>query len=474
MKILLSTPPGETTELWPPLGLLYIASNVRTQRDDDIKVIDAFCENLSKDALIDRIFREKPDIFGMNCSTHTFLSSIEALGDIRKILPDTILVLGGYHATFAAERILREYPFVDFIIKGEAEYAFPQLLQCIESGTRACDVEGISFMENGNHISNPLTLINDLDSLPFPDRELAQRVEYGYFHRNIRLTFGKFTTICTSRGCPYKCTYCSCTAFSQRKWRPRSAENVVDEIESIYSQGYECCVVVDDNLTHKRKRIEKICELIRSRKIKMQFYCEGRVDNASYSMLRNMKRAGFNVIYFGAESASQHVLDYYNKTITPAQAKKSIENAKRAGMVVVTSFIFGAPVESREDILNTVNFIRETRPHAIQINILDCLLGTPIWDDLLKDGAVRPDDWKTNHRIYEFNNNGLSRDELQELVQLGYAAYADAWKNKDGLRDFIKIMTANKSARSIIFGNIVNPRALRGISGGVQAMRNSE
>lgn len=191
-------------------------------------------------------------------------------------------------------------------------------------------------------------------------------------------------------------------------------------------------------------------------------------------MLRDMKRAGFNVIYFGAESASQHVLDYYNKTITPAQTMKSIENAKRAGMVVVTSFIFGAPVESKEDILGTIDFIREARPHAIQINILDCLLGTPIWDDLIRDGAVRPDDWKTNHRIYEFNNNGLSRDELQELVQLGYAAYADAWKNKDGLRDFIKIITSNKTARRIILGNMTSPRTLRGISNGMRAVRMDE
>lgn len=444
--------------------MLYIAANVRAQRDDEIKVVDAFCENLSKEALVDRVIKESPDMVGLNCSTHTFLDSINALIDIRKELPDSTLILGGYHATFAAERILKEYPCVDYIIKGEAENALIQLLQCIESGKKPSNVEGISFFDNGKYISNELALIKDLDSLPFPARDLTQAIEYGYFHRGIRLTIGKFTAINTARGCPFKCSYCSCAAFSQRKWRHRSAENVVDEMEILFNQGYESCVVVDDNFTFKPKRVEKICDLIRSRKIKLQFYCEGRADNASYSLMKKMKRAGFNVIYFGAENASQHVLDYYNKTITPEQTKKAVKNAKKAGMNVVTSFIFGAPVETREDILNTIDFIKQIRPHAVQINILECLLGTPIWDDLVRDGFVASDDWKTHHRCYEYFENGLSQEELEDLVDQGYAAYVNGWKNIAGLKDFFRVLMSNKTTRKIIFHNLFNPNLKKRVS----------
>lgn len=436
---------------------MYIAANVRAHRDDEIIVVDAFCENLSRSTLVSRVVKEAPEVVGLNCSTHTFLDAINALRDIRKELPDAILVLGGYHATFAAERILKEYPFVNFIIKGEAEYAFVQLLQCIESGRKPSKIEGISYLDNGTYKSNDLALIKDLDSLPFPVRELTQEVDYGYFHRNIRLTFGKFTTINTTRGCPFNCSYCSCAAFSHRKWRYRSAENVVDEMELIFNQGFENCVVVDDNFTFKPKRVEKICDLIRSRGIKIQFYCEGRVDNASYSLMRTMKRAGFNVIYFGAESASQHVLDYYNKSITPAQTMKAVENAKKAGMGVVTSFIFGAPVETREDVLNTIDFVKQLRPHAVQLNILDCVLGIPIWDDLVRDGVVGPDDWKMNHRGHEYFKNGLSQEELEDFVNQGYAAYVGAWKNLEGLKDGLKILISNKTARRIVFHNLFNP-----------------
>lgn len=437
---------------------------VRQERNDEVVVIDAFCENLTGRDLVARIVREEPDVAGLNCSTHTFLDAIAVLAEVREKLPDAVLVMGGYHATFAAERILKEYSCVDFIIKGEAEHAFISLLECIEQERNPSTVEGISFMHNGGYVSNPLTLIQNLDALPFPARDLAQAVEYGYFHEGIPLTFGKFTTINTSRGCPFNCTYCSCAAFSARTWRKRSAENVVDELQMLYEEGFEQCVVVDDNFTFDTRRVEKICRLIRERGIRLQLSCEGRVHNASYALMKTMKRAGFNVMYFGAESASPHVLKYYNKTITPEQTQRAVEHAKRAGMIVITSFIFGAPVESADDILRTIRFIRRIRPHAVQINILDCLLGTPLWDELVESGVVAEDDWKRNHRIYEYPVSGFCREELERYVDQGYETYITSWKSMRGMRDALRLMMANKTARKIVMGNLFNPHVRRRLS----------
>ena len=466
MKIILSTPPGKTTELWPPLGLLYIASSCRFRRADDVKVIDAFCENLTEGQLVERVVRDDPDVFGINCSTETFLSAIGTLRKLGEVLPNTRLVLGGFHSTFAADRILREYPFVDYILKGEAEVSFPKLLDNLEQESSPAGVEGISFAENGKVTNNPAVLVEDLDSLPFPARELAQKVEYGYYHKNIRLTFGKFTTMSSSRGCPFQCAFCSCAAFSQRKWRPRSPENVVDELEQLYGEGYECCVFVDDNLTHDRSRIERICDLIRKRGIRMQFYCESRADSAPYQLMRTMKEAGFTVIYFGVESTQKHVLEYYRKTITTEQAEKAIVDAKRAGMIVVTSYIFGAPVESIEDMRKTIEFIRRVRSHAVQINILDCLIGTEIWERLENEGVIGPNDWVTNHRIYEYSRNGITRADLEGLVNDGYAAHLDSWKNKEGVLEILGAMIGNKTARTIILRNLFNADARKRISDG--------
>ncbi len=469
MKVLLSTPPGKTTELWPPLGLLYIASSLRATRKDDVPILDAFCRNLSGPELIDAVVREKPDVFGINCSTHTFLSAIEALRGIHEALPETTLVMGGYHSTFAAERILRAYPFVEYVVKGEAERAFPEFLAHLEAGTPPADVEGISYLDGGRLVNQPLAVIKELDALPFPDRRDLGDLEYGYFHQNIRLTYGKFTTICSSRGCPFSCRYCSCAAFSQRRWRARSATNVVDELELLQDQGYESVVFVDDNFTLKKSRVLEICREIRERKIRMRYYCEGRVDNAPYSLLREMKRAGFEVIYFGVESPTPRVLDYYKKTITAEQATRAVADAKRAGMVVITSFIIGAPVESREDIDHTIDFIRALRPHGVQVNILDCLIGTPIWDELEAQGVVHPDDWTRNHRIWEYHQNGISQEDLGKLTRAAYAAHIQGWKSLDGLRDVLKVVGVNRSARKVVLGNLFSSEARQRLREGYES-----
>ena len=469
MKVFLSTPPGKTTELWPPLGLLYIASSLRARGHEEVEVLDAFCRNLNGAQLAERVVQAKPNLFGINCSTHTFLDAIDALRKIHEASPDTTLVMGGYHSTFAAEKILRDYPIVDYVIKGEAERALPDLVDRLESGKRPADVEGISYLDDGQLVSQPLAVIKELDILPFPDRSLLGDLEYGYFHQNIRLTFGKFTTIVSSRGCPFSCTYCSCAAFSQRRWRARTAGNVVDELEGLQDRGYENVVFVDDNFTLNKRRVTEICEQIHERKIHMRFYCEGRVDNAPYELLRTMKRAGFDVMYFGVESPSPHVLGYYQKGITALEAEKAVADAKRAGMIVVTSFIIGAPVEGRADIEQTINFIRTLRPHAVQVNILDCLIGTPIWDGLVRDGIVQPDDWKRNHRIWEYHENELSRETLGKLSEDAYAAHIQGWKSKGGLKDFVRMMGVNRTGRKIVLGNLFNPDVRRRLSEGFQA-----
>jgi len=466
MKVLLSTPPGKTTELWPPLGLMYIASATRRARQDEVRIVDAFCENLTAGELVSRVERERPDVFGINCSTHTFLDALEAMKGVRNRLPKAKIVMGGFHATFAAEKIVSEYPFVDYILKGEAERSFPALMGHIERGTNPADVEGITYSRDGKVVSNPPGLIQDLDSLPMPARDLLTVVDYGYSHEGIKLTFGRFTTVSTSRGCPFACRFCSCAAFSQRKWRPRSAEKVADELESLYSEGYESAVMVDDNFTHNRKRVDRICELIRQRRIKMQFYCEGRADNASYEMLRTMKRAGFNVIYFGIESASPKVLAYFGKTVRTDLAEKAVANAKRAGMIACTSYILGAPVETDEDVRMTMDFIRKVKPHVVQVNALDCLIGTPIWDDLVGQGKVGPDDWKRNHRIWEYNPGGPDKERLGALVNEANATYINSWKDLSVIPEVVSLILRNKTARSVIIGNLLNPAVRKRISEG--------
>lgn len=422
--------------------------------------------------LTDTIVREKPDLVGLNCSTHTFLAAAEVLKAVAECLPEATIVLGGYHATLATEQILRCCPFIDYIISGEGEFSFVALLDCLDRGVRPAGVPGISFLEGNAFVSAGPELIEDLDTLPFPDRTLLRGIDYGYVFQGITLTFGKFTTMCTSRGCAYDCTYCSCAAFSRRRWRYRSAGNVVDELEQLYREGYENVVLIDDNFTQRRDRVEKICDLIGERGIKMKLYCEGRVNHSSAGLFRKMKSAGFEVIYFGVESASEHVLDYYRKRATPAQARQAVANAKRCGLIVITSFIIGAPVESVDDMRRTISFIKELRPHGMQLNVLDVLVGTEIWQAMTRDGRIRPDDWKTNHRIYEYNRSGPGDVELETLAVEGYNAFLASWKTPSGIAELARLTFKNSVAREIIAHNILNYKALAAIARGIDAPYN--
>lgn len=457
MNVLFSTPPGNTTEKWPPLGLLYLATNLIMQRNDQVKVIDAFCMDLNKFELIKLITKEEPDVIGFNTSTHSFLDSIEVLQEVSQSLPHVTILMGGYHATFASEQILANYPFIKYIIKGEADHAIVELMECIENGVKPYKVEGISFFDGKKYISNPPTIVKDLDKLYYPDRNLLKDVNYGYNFQNIPLMFGKFTTISTSRGCPHKCSYCSCASFSNRDIRFRSPENVTDEMQMLFEEGFENVVLVDDNFTQRTERVEKICELIIEKEINMRFFCEGRVDRASPELFKKMKRAGFEVIYFGVESRSKHVLDYYNKKITPEQTIKAVKNARNAKMLVVTSFILGAPVESREDIKETLDFIRLLKPHAVQINILDVLIGTELWKGMDRVGKIGQEDWKTNHKIYEYEDSRHNKNDLENFVNQGYKYYLNSWKNKDSVLEFLKLLLYNQTARSVVFENFFNP-----------------
>jgi anaerobic magnesium-protoporphyrin IX monomethyl ester cyclase len=465
---MLCTPPGKTTELWPPLGLLYIASNLKKRRGDEVEIVDAFCLNLTKEQLVERVRSTHPDIFGMNCSTHTYIQAMEVYKEISDQMPDITLLLGGYHATFAAEDILRQCHFIDYIIKGEAEEALPLLLDHIDKGTEPNDVPGISYLKDDVHVSNPLALIEDLDPLPYPDRRLLNGVEYGYHHQGIPLTFGKFTTMSTSRGCPYDCRYCSCASFSLRRWRYRSPESVVEEMSQIQTQGYKSVVLVDDNFTQRPDRVFQICDLMEKKRIHLHLYCEGRVNTANPEMLKRMKKVGFDVIYFGCESAMPKVLNYYHKRIDPDMTSQAVMNAKQAGMIVLTSFILGAEVETKEDMEQTLQFIRRLRPHAVEINILDYLVGTPLWNEATQRGIVAPQDWTTNHRVYEYGLSPLDKVELQKMVNQGYDTYLDSWKNKSGIKELVNLLLRNATARKIVFSNLFNQAARKAVLEGIR------
>lgn len=463
MKIALINPnTGEKERIeneaaWPPLGLLYLGSVLRAE-GHEVKVIDNARSGLPVEKLSDRVGRENPDVVGISALTPTFGQAIKIAKAIRERIPETKLVFGNYHATFEHRRLLKKYPFVDCVVLGEGERTFPELITALEKGSETKLVKGIAFRRRGRVVKTPSAeLIQELDSLPFPDRSLLEQ-EYHSELVGILGSAGKFTTLLSSRGCPHGCKYCACSAFSFRRVRFRSPENVVAEMEMLYSQGYEEVGFVDDNLLLNAKRVEKICDLLRARGIKLNLWAEGRVDQATVESLKKLSRAGCRTIYFGIESANQMVLDYYGKTTTPEMSRRAVTNAKKAGIEnVIGSFIVGAPIETKRDVERTFNFALGLRGMDFpQMNLLSLTPGMELWNRAVRDGFLNPEKyWEAAVLAVNVLPSFLKEPELIELVNGFYQDFikrpsyllSQVWKTlKSEYR--LKILLANVKAGS--------------------------
>jgi len=333
---------------FPPLSILYLAGVLR-DIGVEVSVLDQPALGVTVEEAVRWVEKEKPDVLGFSTLTSSGQTAALISTKVKEKNPNIITVFGNHHATFNAERILRKYPSVDIVVRGEGEKTVVELTQCLENGGDLKEVRGINFRNEGKMVSTPdQTLIEDLDSIPFPDRKLID-AEYHCVIAGANIAPKKFTSIVTSRGCVYNCRFCSCTEIAKNKWRPRSAKSTVDELQFLAGEGYKQIIFVDDAFTMNPKRVIEICKGIRKEKLDLEWICEGRVDICSHTMLSEMVQAGCKVLYLGIENANQRILNYYNKRITPKQSENAVRTAKKAGVdVVAGSFIIGAPDETRE------------------------------------------------------------------------------------------------------------------------------
>jgi anaerobic magnesium-protoporphyrin IX monomethyl ester cyclase len=403
---------------FPPLSILYLAA-VLEEKGVDVSVLDQPALGLTLEETVQWVEKENPDVLGFSTLTSSGRTAALISTKVKEKNPEVTTVFGNHHATFNAERILRKYPSVDIVARGEGERTIVELANCLENGGDLKKVRGINFRNSGKPVATPdQLLIKDLDSLPIPHRKLID-AEYHCVIAGANIAPKKFTSIVTSRGCVYNCRFCSCTEIAKNRWRPRSAANTVEELRFLASEGYKQLIFVDDAFTMNPKRVIEICRGIRKEKLDFEWICEGRVDICSYHMLHEMGRAGCKVLYLGMENANQRILNYYNKHITPQQSEAAAKTAKKAGVdVVAGSFIIGAPDETREEIWNTVKFAQRVPIDIPQFNILGAHPGNDIWNEFVAKGFIDPEKWWEKGvavcDVYPYAK--VSRDEIMQIM----------------------------------------------------------
>jgi anaerobic magnesium-protoporphyrin IX monomethyl ester cyclase len=408
----------------PPLGMLYIATYLR-ENGVDVSIIDEAAQGYSLKRTVDWVKKEDPDILGFStCSSSCHKATLIA-EKVKEENPDIVTVFGNFYATFNAERILTKYPFVDAIVRGEGEHTSLELAKCLEKKGDLKKVLGINFRNNGHISSTPdRPLIKDVDSLPFPDREMLD-VEYHNTTAGLVVAPKKFSGFVSSRGCVFQCRFCGCRRLARNLWRSRSVDNIMEELHLLYSQGYKQFLFVDDNFTLNPKRVIKLCQRLKKERVDIEFFAEGRVDNCPKDMLQEMARANCRMIYFGIENATQKVLDYYDKRTTPKQAEDATKKARKAGIdVIVASFILGAPHETRKEIQHTLDFAKKIHVDIPQFNILATFPGTDIWEELKLQGVLDEEKhWETGVLVSEVSPDAVPCQEIEQMIHDAYQRF---------------------------------------------------
>jgi anaerobic magnesium-protoporphyrin IX monomethyl ester cyclase len=388
---------------FPPMGILYLATCL-SENNFDVSILDQFARNFSNEETINWIKKEDPDILGFSTITTagTGRSSAKIARNVKeKINPNIKILFGNYHATFNDARILNKYPFIDGCVRGEGENTLLEIVEKIEKGQGFEGIRGLTYQDNGRIIKNEdRPLIKNIDTLPFPNRKLLGKVEYKNKVEGLDLSVGKFTSAASSRGCAFKCSFCSSSMF-WGNWRPRSPENIVEELSILEDQGYQNLLWVDDNFTISKKRLLKLSYLLKKEQFEFNWMAEGRVTQSSIELLNAMKQMGCKILSYGVESGSQRILDWYNKKINLQQVHNAIKNSKKVGIdMVLANFIVGAPIETREEIINTLDFSLKLDIDFPQFHILGIIPGNWIWDQMVAEKRINPEEcWEVGTAV---------------------------------------------------------------------------
>ena len=401
----------------PPLGLGYLASMLR-EKGFKVRIIDDLVEKLSLSDLFQRI--KDAIIIGITSTTPTFNAALRYACAIKRRFPHAFVILGGVHATFMPFEAIRS-ECVDAVCVGEGEYTLAELAEKLEAEESLKGVKGIIYKENGKVINNgPREFIQDLDALPFPAFDLMPLNAYTVLGHRLE----HFPMI-TSRGCPFACRYCSSSLFLGRRFRARSPKNVVDEIEWLVSDFNARHIAFgDDTFTLQKRRVIEICDEIKARKLDIEWSCSSRVDTISKELFEKMKKAGCSAIYYGVESASPKILNYYKKRINLDKVKKAVSLAKKAGIAVICSFIIGSPYERKEDMKSTLKFALKLSPDYAQFSILTPYPGTDIYEEAKEKNLLLTrnfDDYTAGKPVLK--NLYLSPEEIMSFLRYCYLRF---------------------------------------------------
>jgi radical SAM superfamily enzyme YgiQ (UPF0313 family) len=389
----------------PPLGLLSIGA-VLEKDGHEITIVPADILKLSPNQIAEEIRGFEADIIGVTSTTENRFQSFDLIQLAKKVYPKALTIMGGPHASMAAEDCLHHIPELDIVVRGEGEETMRELCRVLE-GSEGKDalgsVAGISYRsENKTHTNPPRLPIKDLDTIPRPAYHLIPFETYNFRFEVPGHGLLPAVNMMSSRGCPFDCNFCATPINWGRIVRMRSAENIIDEIEFLINKyGVKVIFFFDDTFNTNPKRVHTICDLIIERKLNIFFKCDIRIDLIDKPLLEKMRRAGLFHLSFGIEAGSERVRnEIVNKKIDVEDFHNLVKWCNDLDIIPNAFFIFSHPTETWEEAQESIHIIEQYKDKIeASIAILHVYPGTPL-ENTAKEMGVLPENftWTKRYR----------------------------------------------------------------------------
>ena len=405
----------------PNIQLLYVAS-ILERLEVELQYIDVVGMGVPDEELGEKLKAFAPDIVGLSVYTSHFHNAINLAAYIKSILPKTKIILGGVHTLIFPVETLEYNRHVDYVCVGEAEMVLPEFIRRLQNGEGFEGLKGLVWRD-GEQVkyAGPADECRDLDSVPFPARHLIPNEKYYNFISTRR----NYTVFNTSRGCPFHCLFCEAGG---KKWRARSAENVVDEFEECHDKfGIREVDIFDSSFTINKERVLDICRDLIRRGLhkKMIWNVRSRVDTINEEMLDALKEAGCYRIFYGIESGNPVILQKLRKMADLKRMEEIVRRTDKAGISAFGYFLMGSPGETPQTVRETVDFAKKLPLDFAIFNCLTPFPKTALYEEYYLPGANR-DFWadyiKSPEPIGDFIGRPWTGIEDAELRRLSHRA----------------------------------------------------
>ena len=456
MRVLLIRPPARHTVesevpeaveaenlSYPPLALLSLAAFLRDQSHHVCEIMDAQLDHLSNEDMENQIREFAPDVVGITCFT---VQLVDVMHSIRAARAAGVqyVVLGGPHINdFPKESLALEG--VDAVVKGEGQQPLLELLKVWEGGDVAKGIKGVIAHPEDPIPEEDVYFSNDLDTYPIIDRTLVDYTRY----YDVMGEGGIFTSIVTSRGCPYRCTFCN---TPRHRYRVQSPERVCEEIEACIRLGIKEVYFVDDTFNITNQRVHDLCDEIIRRGLEFSWTVRFRVKGVDRPLLLKMKEAGCARIQLGVEQGTEEGLLRLKKDVTSREIESAFALCREVGINTVAYFMIGTPVErSRQDVLDTIEYSIRLKPDFVMYNIMTPFPGTTLYDEGVRDGVLELEPWTNfmENPTEEFKaqvwDEHFTRDELRDLLHFAYRRFY--WRPQFVVRNLFQIRNVSDFTR---------------------------